>query len=122
MVLEVGVSERKSKLQIDAQWWLNNSNGDVKITLTMSVNRRNPQITINKWELENNRPGITQTVTLSKDKLGDDQEIKASGTPLLIEFNKLFLRDRVSPNEQDIQIEEDDLRCLARIVWMSQEF
>lgn len=88
----------------------------------MSVNRRQPQIIINKWELENNRPGVTQTVTLSKDKLGGDQEIKASGTPILIEFNKLFLRGSVSPNEQDIQIEEDTLRRLARIVWKTQEF
>jgi hypothetical protein len=122
VVLEVGVSEHKSKLQSDAQWWLNNSNGEVKIVFTMSVDRRRLQIIITKWELENNQPGVTQIVTLWKDKIGDDEEIKTSGAPLRIEFNKLFLREPAAPNEQDIQIKEINLRRLARTVWRIQEF
>lgn len=121
VVLEAGLSERTSKLQSDAQWWLGNSNGDVKIALTMSVNRRGPSIEIHKWEHENNRPGISQTIKIWKDAEGNGQPIQTDGAPLLIEFGKLFLRASAT-HEHDIRIESDDLRRLAKAVWAVQRF
>lgn len=121
VVLEAGLSERTTKLQSDAQWWLSNSDGDVKIALTMSVNRREPSIEIHKWEHENNRPRISQTIKLWKDAEGNDQPIQTDGAPLLIEFDKLFLR-APAMHEHDIRIESDDLRRVAKAVWVAQRF
>ncbi|KAJ5808746.1 hypothetical protein N7474_010015 [Penicillium riverlandense] len=124
IVIEVGVSERPAKLQSDAEWWLTNSNGDVKIVFTMSINRKNPHITVMKWEseAEKNKCSVMQTVTTWKDNIGNVDTTRTSGTPLSIEFNKLFLRKPVSRTEHDILMDENDLRSLARSIWRVQEF
>lgn len=44
VVVEVGVSESYQKLKADAEWWLANSKGDVKLVIIVSVNRKTPNI------------------------------------------------------------------------------
>ncbi|KAJ5784124.1 uncharacterized protein N7518_009801 [Penicillium psychrosexuale] len=44
VVVEVGVSESYRKLRADAEWWLTNSKGDVKLVIIVSINRKTPKI------------------------------------------------------------------------------
>jgi hypothetical protein len=50
VVLEVAYSETKPKMQSGVRFWHRESQGDVKVILTMHINKTSPQITIEKWE------------------------------------------------------------------------
>jgi hypothetical protein len=51
LVIETGVSESLAKLREDAKWWFNNSNGDVRIVLILSIKKRTRTVLLEKWQL-----------------------------------------------------------------------
>ncbi|KAI1832753.1 hypothetical protein DTO006G1_9532 [Penicillium roqueforti] len=78
VMVEVGVSESYRKLRADAEWWLINSRGDVKLVMIVSISRKTPNIkfeavtldpTVNSSRLQRPRyvPKIRQTITASRD-------------------------------------------------------
>ncbi|GIJ88037.1 hypothetical protein Asppvi_006953 [Aspergillus pseudoviridinutans] len=118
VVLEVGVSQRKSKLDQDARCWLEKSEGDVKISLAISVNRRIPEIVLEKWKVSNAKPAMAQKVIVwrhNEDTLFDNE-------PLVIEFQDLFLREADNPGEVNIEFDQGNLRRLAENIWLEQGF
>ncbi|GFF33901.1 hypothetical protein IFM46972_04045 [Aspergillus udagawae] len=118
VVLEVGVSQRNSKLEEDARFWLEQSEGDVKISLAISVNRRIPEIVLEKWKVSNGKPAMTQKVIVwrhNEDTLFDNE-------PLIIEFEDLFLREADIPREGNIEFDQGNLRRLAEKIWLEQGF
>lgn len=119
VVMEVAVSEHQSKLLSDIRFWLYESQGDVKIVLALTVSRKAPEITIEKWELNNENIQRAQTVNISKSQKGD---ITVRNEPLVIEFEKLFLRDPEIPKETDIHIDSSKLEKLAGAIWCAQDF
>lgn len=121
VALEVAVSEPASKLTSDIRHWFGKSEGKVNIVLTIRVDRKRPMITIEKWEMAEDRMNRTQVVEISKRKKGDE-ETAVSGGPLLIEFDKLFRRAPEVPRESDIRIGEEGLSELASSVWVEQGF
>lgn len=118
VVLEVGVSQQKSKHEEDARFWLEESGGDVKVSLAMSVNRRIPEIVLQKWKVSDGKPAMVQKVTVWRrnDNIVFDNE------PLVIEFEDLFLREADLPREVDIVFDQGDLRRLAENIWLEQGF
>lgn len=52
IVLEVAASEPQSKLLSDVRFWLYESEGNVKIVLALTVNRRTLEINIEKWKTQ----------------------------------------------------------------------
>jgi hypothetical protein len=94
-VLEVGVSESLAMLCRDAAFWITNSDGRTRIVILLSVNRRDRQILVERWEevprIRPNRstanysriPGFIQSLTLNVD-------VKYAGPPLEIPAEKLF--------------------------------
>lgn len=120
VALEVAVSEKHSKIFSDVRFWLYESQGDVKIVLALTVNRGAPEVTIEKWELQDNRIHRSQKVSISKSQA--DDTITVRGDPLVIEFEKLFLRDSQIPRETDILIDSDALEKLADSIWCAQDF
>ncbi|RMJ23264.1 hypothetical protein PHISP_05872 [Aspergillus sp. HF37] len=118
VVLEVAVSETRSKLQSDVRFWLGEAKGDVNIVFTLAINRQKPEVTIEKWELENNRPHRTQCINVSK---GTNDHITVRNDPLVIEFEKLFLREPSVPKEKDIIIDRNELEDLATSIWLVQD-
>lgn len=118
VVLEVAVSESQPKLQSDVRFWLHESQGEVRIILTLAVNHKVPEIMIQKWELQDNRPHCTQQATVYK---GENNRVYVRGV-LSIEFDKLFLRATTIPRETDIQFPETELKALAETIWLWQEF
>ncbi|KAJ9220354.1 hypothetical protein DTO169C6_7243 [Paecilomyces variotii] len=128
LVIEAGFSESKSKLESDGRWWLVESHGDVKTALTIDVNRRRPEIVIQKWVpicTGQNRtrsqisPTLQQQVVLSRQH--DEQEATVSNGPLVLPFQDLFLRPP-GKAESDIEFTDSDLRELSKMVWKKQKF
>ncbi|KAJ5237539.1 hypothetical protein N7489_007630 [Penicillium chrysogenum] len=70
VMLEVGVLELYRKLRADAEWWLKNSRGDVKLVIIVSISRETPDIKFETVALDptvNYVPKIRQTITASRD-------------------------------------------------------
>ncbi len=94
-VLEVGVSESLAMLRRDAAFWITNSDGRTRIVIVLSVNRRDRQILVERWEEVprirpnwstanySRIPGLIQSLTLNVD-------VKYAGPPLEIPAEKLF--------------------------------
>ncbi|KAK2814013.1 hypothetical protein FQN50_000417 [Emmonsiellopsis sp. PD_5] len=128
VIVEVGLSESQAKLERDCHWWLNNSRGQVKIALGISINRRRKEVIIRRWELRRVRPTranptavvpmAIQEITISSPQ--NSNTVSVHGAPLILEFEKVFLRPPGS--QADIQITEMELVALAREVWAEQGF
>lgn len=110
VVLEIAVSESQLKLQSDVRFWLWQGQGKVNIAFTLTVDRQNPGIWIEKWESAGDREHRTQQVTVYR---GANNRIYTTGDPLTIEFPKLFLRNTSCPKEAYIQFPQDVLENLA---------
>ena len=123
IVIEAGWSESLARLRRDAHLWLENSGGDVKIVLIFSISRTARRIIVQKWEnrpVPTNKPatraitragGNAQTATLIQAITVD------SGSPLTLEFEKLFLRQAVPPQEHDFTFTTQDLLAFATSCW-----
>ncbi|KAJ5835618.1 hypothetical protein N7447_001644 [Penicillium robsamsonii] len=96
VVLEVTFSESRDKLQSDIRYWLRASGGD-------------------NWGTQGNNSinHLHQTVQISRK----GSKITTTGSPLVIEFEKLFLRPPIEPRERNIHIDDGELQFLAEKVW-----
>lgn len=119
VVVETGFSESPSKLTSDARFWLSESNDDVQIVITIRIGRSSPSIMLESWECVNDRIKRQQVVTISK---GDNNQVYLWGQPLMISFNKLFLRPPSLPKEKNISLDDTMLKKIARNVWEEQGF
>lgn len=119
LVIESGLSESPSKLMSDARFWLYESQGDVQMVITIKIGRSSPSISLESWELVDGRAKRQQSVTVSK---GGSDTIHVRGDPLVINFDKLFLRSPSCPREVDICFDRSILEEFATDVWEEQEF
>lgn len=115
MVLEVALTETKSKLNSDVRFWLDQARHDVNIALTLATDQQEPKITIEKWERVDDRIHRTQQIVIHRRNT-----TVVTGGPLTVDFTKLFLRSPATPNEGDISMEGDQLRFLAEEIWETQ--
>ncbi|KAF3029020.1 hypothetical protein E8E15_010385 [Penicillium rubens] len=78
VIVKVGVLETYRKLRADAEWWLTNSRGDVKLVIIVSISRETPDI---KFETVASDPTVNyvlkirQTITASRDANKPDSQI-----------------------------------------------
>ncbi|CAG8032800.1 unnamed protein product [Penicillium nalgiovense] len=133
VVVEVGVLESYQKLLADAEWWLTNSRGDVKLVIIVSVDRKTPNIkfetvaldpTVNSLRLQRPRyaPKIRQTITASRDIKNPNSQITIRpAVALTIGFEELFCRQPVPP-EHNIDLSPDRLGRISKHVWGEQGF
>ncbi|KAJ6125327.1 hypothetical protein N7471_012644 [Penicillium samsonianum] len=133
VVVEVGVSESYRKLRADAEWWLTNSRGDVKLVIIVFVSRKTPNIkfetvaldpTVNSLRLQRPRyvAKIRQSITASRDANQPNSQITIRpAVPLNIGFEELFCRQPVPP-EHNIELSPDRLGRISKHVWGEQEF
>lgn len=116
VVLETTVSEDGSKLVSDVRFWLNGSEGKVKVVFTMKVHSKS-NIIIDKWEPcwpYTGQSHRTQHIEINKR---NNNEVYVSGQPLVLEFEKLFLRAANAPQETDSVLGEAQLKSLASHIW-----
>jgi hypothetical protein len=116
LVLEVGYTEGQRKLDSDIDWWITQSNGDVKSAITISADPGVKRIVIYQWHGNNPRQQVYRNV-LSQNYGGAINT--SNSNPLVITFEHLFLRQR-DANEQDIIFTIDDLKEFAKDVWEVQ--
>ena len=129
IVIEAGWSESLRKLRLDAGFWLEDSGGDVKIVLLISIGRRARTMIIEKWEnrsVSPNRPftrsNTTQIPTQIQAITIDSNSNTVNGAPLTLEFRKIFLRQAVPPLEHDFTFTAQDLSTFATIFWGSVQW
>ncbi|KAJ5382338.1 hypothetical protein N7517_000249 [Penicillium concentricum] len=118
VVLEVAWSESESILNSDIRFWLNPTDGNARICLTLRVDRHEPAIRIEKWTPQNGRVHCSQIIRVTK-VLG---QICVTNHPLIIPFEDLFLRPPSIPAERDIEISQQALQGIADTIWDFQEF
>jgi hypothetical protein len=131
IVIEAGWSESIRKLRLDAGFWLEDSGGDVKIVLLISICRRRGarRMVIEKWEnrpVPANRPA-TRSITRAAGNTQKATKIQAitinsnsntvNGAPLTLEFRKIFLRQAVPPLEHDFIFTRQNLSAFATTFW-----
>src|SRR3984957_1507887 len=72
IVIESGWSESLTRLREDARRWLENSKGNVKIVLLISIDRRAGTMIIEKWEnrpVPANKPATRSNTTQSPTQI-----------------------------------------------------
>lgn len=124
IAIEAGWSESLAQLRQDAHFWLENSGGDVKIILLFSISRTARTMIIEKWEnrpVPANRPAtrsITTAATTQTQAITiDSNSNTVNGAPLILEFQKIFLRQAVPPLEHDFTFTAQDLSAFATNFW-----
>lgn len=116
LVFETGLSESLSRLRLDATWWLRTSNAAVRIVLVIAVKASDRSMTIEKWEVvDEPRQGIMRSVPKATQKILVTEN-SVDNHPLILEFEKLMLRQPVAP-EHDIIFTDVMLQRFAAEVW-----
>ncbi|KAJ5121026.1 uncharacterized protein N7515_008987 [Penicillium bovifimosum] len=123
VAVEIGVSDSYGKLKADAEWWLSNSRGEVKLVIIVSINRKTPGIkfetvVLDVGSLRHSRYVTTIRQTIMVSRRGEQITVSPE-VPLTIEFEELFCRQPVSP-EHKIDISPDQLRYISSDVWEQQ--
>jgi hypothetical protein len=133
LVFEAGLSETLAKLRTDAEWWLTNSKGEVKITITISIKPAQKSLWIEKWCLQPRTPAAPvtsanapvptkiQELTIIQNPPiptppGNIATYAVTGAPLILDFDKLLLRAPVLP-EGDVIFTAADLQAWADEFW-----
>ncbi|PUU81608.1 hypothetical protein B9Z19DRAFT_1190926 [Tuber borchii] len=130
LVFECGVSESLGRLQVDAQWWLENSAGDVKTVIVISYSLPERSIHLEKWELADtphpSDPSIfPPTITEEADIIGEKVLISAKGVPkisFVIDFTKIMLfKPLVRRGQDNFTFSKKDLVDFAGRIWRNSQ-
>jgi hypothetical protein len=128
---ESGLSESLRRLRSDARWWLNNSQGDVKIVILISVKPAQRKIDFEKWEFSPVPGRRPSTRAFPNNPLAPQNQLQiptriqaitinhqntVTGAPLVLRFQKIFLRPAVPP-EADIVFTAQELSGWAANLW-----
>ncbi|CUS11377.1 unnamed protein product, partial [Tuber aestivum] len=124
-ITECGVSETPRRLEVDARWWIDSSNGDVKLVLLLFVSVKTKTIRIELWKqamVENPqrtrtndedeviRPTLKRVINITPESV--------TGAPLKLNFRDLFLRKpKKDRGEGNYVITEPDLRSYYEAIW-----
>jgi len=132
IVLEVGASESKTKLRADAAWWLANSDGQVHVVITISLNPTVAEVTFETIVLQQPptymrhnrrqyRAQTRQSIVVSRPPGGPSQPITTTPNtlPLLITFQEVVCRPPIPP-EADPVIPITSLEEIACAAWRWQ--
>lgn len=128
VVIEVAVSESWKKLKSDAEWWISNSEGQVKLVILIYVNQSQPDIKYETLIKDPASPALhdgriryrcitRQSIVQSRPLSQPTAPITTiGGAPLVIGFDEMFLRQPVPP-EHDIKVSLQWMEKISRNVW-----
>ncbi|KAL3475976.1 hypothetical protein BJX99DRAFT_270791 [Aspergillus californicus] len=118
IVLEVSYSETRAKLMSDIRWWFRASLGDVKVVMTVDIDRHSPIIVIEQWVRDRIGRHRQQTIRITNSGAG----AVIIGAPLKLSHERIFLGPPATPAEGTIWIREPALKNFAEAVWENQGF
>lgn len=104
---------RVLRLRVDAEWWLLNSKGAVKIVLLIAYLGKE-RFTVEKWKMgtaptgesaATDLPEMASSISISRWEYSDKY---VASDNLILTFEDLFLRNP-SPHEGDIVLSKRDL-------------
>ena len=127
VVVECGVSQSRDRLEVDANWWFENSGGKVKIVFLISFSEEKKEIHFQQWELVTipdshvspGQPSATRTVPTIMRKF-DLVPGVPSKESLMLNFEKVFLRPPAQgegQREGDITFPQEELDEYTNYVW-----
>jgi hypothetical protein len=134
IVFGAGYSESLTSLRADAQWWLTNTGGEVKIAIVISIASAEKSLRIEQWcsslsprlrpatrahpNANTPVPVKIQELTVTQDPPlpGAIPTYTVTGAPLTLEFEKLLLRAPVPP-EGNVILTAADLREWGEDLW-----
>jgi len=128
VVFQCGLAESLERLRVDCRWWLENSEStEVNIALLFTFSQAEKRIHIEQWEVlpvPNSPVSHTHSDPLTK-QLTKTHEIDivagvASGAPLVLDFQKVFLRPP-SPGAGDIVFSAEELGEYATDIWADEQ-
>lgn len=121
VVLECGIAMSSKRLRAEAQWWLEVSAGEVKIVLLFLISKTEKVIHIEQWERDEPKPELLKVHPTMRAKPTRVCTVsivggKATGAPLMLDFNKIFLR-KPGKGESNLVFTAEDLTACATQVW-----
>lgn len=138
LVIETGVSQSLPRFRENAKWWFENSNGDVRMVLILTISESN--IRFEKWQLAPPNaprpmsaeyihalcqqsppvpPLVQQPPETQQAYMAQEIEVnlaEAIGTSLVLPFAALF--DQVpGPGDEDVVLGPQDLRSITECLF-----
>jgi hypothetical protein len=137
-VVEIGLSESARQLALDARGWLETYSSSVKLVVTISIKRENPEIILHRWELfprgysvltRSSPLSARRTAFLKLSRMNNTTSVTGESyingittttTQLDLPFDKIVGRPPNQPLERDLVIPEQELRSFAEDIWNDQ--
>jgi hypothetical protein len=124
IVLEVTYTENDKKLNTDVRYWLSPNDGNVKMCLTLRIDRKNNEIRMESWtrreadDNNNNRAGIHRNQVIYA-RMINGRSVVTGDHPFRIPFDSLMLRpiDPSRAAEKDLLFSREDLEGVAEYIW-----
>lgn len=131
LVVEVGGSELQAFFDRGARRWLDGSNGDVKLVITVKIFPTRSVVkrwAVKRWATTDQTrvsprlggqaracPVVTQTIIITK-RSRQGKETRITGAPLTIPFDDLFIRPPRG-NETNFEFDQNNLERWAHSAW-----
>ncbi|PKX94696.1 uncharacterized protein P174DRAFT_512809 [Aspergillus novofumigatus IBT 16806] len=129
LAVEIGLSESMRHLATDARGWLETPSSTVKLVVTISIDRTQPEVVFRRWELA---PRSYRLVTRSSPASARNSSTtrvyrvnnttSVDGGELVLPFDKIVGRQATGPHERDIILSEGALQDYAERLWVRQGF
>jgi len=113
IAVEIAYSEPRRKLEEDMKFWLNDSNGDVNVALTITIERRGLKITVEKWSLQGQRATPTQKMEIVRHPEPNCPSVTGG---ISFAYQDAFLRQK-SHTETDFVLTAADMQQLGTAEW-----
>jgi hypothetical protein len=125
IVIEVAYTEDDEILNLDVRYWLSPNDGNVKMCLTLRVDRENNEIRMESWirkEASNNRTRIHRNQVIYARMTTKGRPVVTGDCPFQIPFESLMLRpiDTGRAAEKDLIFSRADLERVAEVIWNSE--
>lgn len=129
VVVEFGYSESGKKVDEDNKWWLNESQGGVRLAISIKIHRgQHRKIDVQRWELgpiDGTRriagrtgPKVVERVGITaRQGAGNQLSFDVNGAPMTVPFQHVFLRPPSNPAEGDITFTTADFQEIAESAW-----
>jgi hypothetical protein len=117
-VVIVGLSESARHMALDARSWLETRTSPVKLVVTITINRANPEVIMQRWEIfTGSCPAAHCSSTI---RVYRDNNTSITGGELVLRFDKVVGRPATGPPERDIILSEPALLQYAERIWVRQ--